>query len=116
MSSETATPQVAPARHRPQRAGFRSKRSRAGSPLTAHGEPLLWLTGGALVTALAPICVDKFQRSPEAAANLTELRKVSSWQQGTFITKGGWATMPGATEANSPVADACATMLNTLKM
>jgi hypothetical protein len=87
-----------------------------------------WVTGGtakemtqksastALVTALAPICVDKFQHSPEAAANLVELRKVSSWQQGTFITKGGWATMPGSTEANSAVADACATMLNTLKM
>ena len=87
-----------------------------------------WVTGGtakemtqksassALVTALAPICVDKFQHSPEAAANLVELRKVSSWQQGTFITKGGWATMPGGTEANSAVADACATMLSALKM
>jgi hypothetical protein len=87
-----------------------------------------WVTGGtanemaqkgassALVTALAPICVDKFQHSPEAAANLVELRKVSSWQQGNFVTKGGWATMPGTTEANSAVADACANMLNTLKM
>ena len=87
-----------------------------------------WVTGGtakemtqksatsALVTALSPICVDKFQHSADAAANLVELRKVSSWQQGTFITKGGWATMPGSAEANSAVADACATMLNTLKM
>jgi hypothetical protein len=87
-----------------------------------------WVTGGtaqemtqksansALVTALAPICVDKFQRSPEAAVNLAELRKVSSWQQGNFVTKGGWATMPGSTEANSAVADACATMLSALKM
>ena len=87
-----------------------------------------WVTGGtakemtqksassALVTALAPICVDKFQHSPEAAANLVELRKVSSWQQGNFITKGGWATMPGTPEANSAVADACATMLSALKM
>jgi hypothetical protein len=87
-----------------------------------------WVTGGtakemaqkgassALVTALAPICVDKFQHSPEAATNLVELRKVSSWQQGNFITKGGWATMPGTTEANSAVADACASMLNAMKM
>jgi hypothetical protein len=87
-----------------------------------------WVTGGtakemtqksassALVTALAPICVDKFQHSPQAAANLVELRKVSSWQQGTFITKGGWATMPGTTEANSAVAEACANMLSALKM
>jgi hypothetical protein len=70
----------------------------------------------ALVTALAPICVDKFQHSPEAAANLVELRKVNSWQQGTFITKGGWATMPGSSEVNSSVAEACATMLSKLKM
>jgi hypothetical protein len=87
-----------------------------------------WVTGGtakemtqksvstALVTALAPICVDKFQHSPGAAANLVELRKVNSWQQGTFITKGGWATMPGSSEANSSVAEACATMLSNLKM
>jgi len=87
-----------------------------------------WVTGGtakemtqksassALVTALAPICVDKFRHSPEAAVNLAELKKVNSWQQGTFITKGGWATMPGSTEANSAVAEACANMLSALKM
>jgi hypothetical protein len=85
-----------------------------------------WVTGGtakemaqksastAVVTALAPICVDKFQHSAEAAANLTELKKVSSWQQGSFIAKGGWATMPGSDSANSAVADACATMLGGL--
>src|SRR5258707_4223342 len=85
-----------------------------------------WVTGGtakemaqksantALVTALAPICVDKFQRSAQAAANLTELKKVSSWQQGDFISKGGWATMPGSDAANSAVADACAIMLGSL--
>ncbi len=85
-----------------------------------------WVTGGkanemsqksastALVTALAPICVDKFQHSADAAANMTELKKVSSWQQGSFITKGGWATMPGTDAANSAVAEACATMLGKL--
>src|SRR5947209_6060223 len=38
----------------------------------------------AVVEALAPICVDKFQRATEAPANLVELKKVSSWQQDTF--------------------------------
>ncbi len=85
-----------------------------------------WVTGGtakemaqksattAVVTALAPICVDKFQRSAEFTANLTELKKTTSWQQGSFISKGGWATMPGGDSANSAVADACATMLGNL--
>ena len=68
----------------------------------------------AVVTALAPICVDKFQHSADAASNMTELKKVSSWQQGSFISKGGWATLPGADAANSAVADACATMLGSL--
>ena len=85
-----------------------------------------WVTGGtakemaqksattAVVTALAPICVDKFQRSAEFTANLTELKKTTSRQQGSFISKGGWATMPGGDSANSAVADACATMLGNL--
>jgi hypothetical protein len=39
----------------------------------------------AVVSALAPICVDKFQHQADATASLTELKKISSWQQGSFI-------------------------------
>jgi hypothetical protein len=86
-----------------------------------------WVTGGtakemaqkdvstALVSALSPICVDKFQHGADAASNLIELKKVSSWQQGAFIEKGGWATMPGSEPANAAVAQACATMLSSLQ-
>jgi hypothetical protein len=86
-----------------------------------------WVTGGtakdmtqksstaAVIEALSPICVDKFQRSTEAAANMTELKKVSSYQQGSFIEKGGWATLPGSDAANSSVAQASANMLSSLK-
>ena len=86
-----------------------------------------WVTGGtakdmvqrgssaAVVSVLSPICVDRFQRSAEAVSNMTELKKVSSYQQGSFIEKGGWATMPGNERANSSVAEACATMLSNLK-
>jgi len=82
-----------------------------------------WVTGGtakemeqksmttALVAALAPICVEKFQRSADAATNLIALKKVSSWQQGSFISDGGWATSPGGDSAKSAVADACAKLL-----
>ena len=69
----------------------------------------------AVVAALAPICVDKFQHASGAAANLAELRKVSSWQQSSFVEKGGWATLPGSDLANSAVAQACANMLDNLK-
>src|SRR5258708_963407 len=69
----------------------------------------------AVVAVLAPICVDKFQHNAEATANLTELKKISSWQQGSFVEKGGWATLPGNASANSSVAQACANMLNGLK-
>ena len=86
-----------------------------------------WVTGGsakdmvqrsttaAVVTALSPICVDKFQHATGAADNMIELKKVSSYQQGSFIEKGGWATLPGNDSANSAVARACAEMLNNLK-
>ena len=86
-----------------------------------------WVTGGtandttqrstkaAVIAALSPICVDKFQHSTDATVNMTELKKVSSYQQGTFIEKGGWATMPGSDTANSSVAEACATTLSNLK-
>ena len=86
-----------------------------------------WVTGGtakdmtqksstaAVIAALSPICVDKFQHSAEATVNMAELKKVSSYQQGSFIEKGGWATLPGSDSANSSVAQACANMLSNLK-
>ena len=69
----------------------------------------------AVVTVLAPICVDQFQRSAQAPSNLAEFKKVANYMQGNFIEKGGWATPPGAERANSAVADACAKMLDGLK-
>ena len=72
-------------------------------------------TSAAVVSALSPICVDKFQRSAETATNLAELKKLSSYQQGSFIEKGGWATLPGGDGVNSAVARACAEMLGKVK-
>jgi hypothetical protein len=42
----------------------------------------------AVVAAIAPICVDQFQRSADAANNLTELKKTDSWQQAAYVEKG----------------------------
>jgi hypothetical protein len=70
----------------------------------------------AVVVALAPICVDKFRHAANATENLSELNKISyTWDRGTFVEKGGWATMPGAASPDSAVARACAEMIGTLK-
>jgi hypothetical protein len=69
----------------------------------------------ALVTALAPMCADKFKQASDASLNLAELKKVSSWMQDSYIEKGGWATFPGMTSPQSGVAEACANLLTSLK-
>ena len=69
----------------------------------------------AVVTALAPICVDKFQHAADAKATLVELKTIDSWKQDTFVEKGGWATFPGSESPNRNVAEVCARMLTDLK-
>ena len=69
----------------------------------------------AVVAAIAPICVDQFQRSADAVANLTALKKTSSWEQAAFVEKGGWAMMPGGKAVDSGVPQACAELLSNLK-
>ena len=72
------------------------------------------MADSAVVAALAPICVDKFQNAVDAKVNLIELMKVSSWQQGSFVERGGWATLPGS-RTNSAVAQTCANLLTSAK-
>ena len=69
----------------------------------------------AVITALTPICVDKFRTASNATENLATLQKTASYEQGTFVEKGGWATLPGSDASSYAVAQACATMLTTLK-
>ena len=85
-----------------------------------------WVTGGkakelaqqqsdkAVTAALAPICVDKFRHAQNADDNLGKLNAISySWEKGTYVSQGGWATLPGNAEPNSAVAQACAEVLST---
>src|SRR4029077_6123894 len=69
----------------------------------------------AVVAAIAPICVDQFQHSADAANNLTELKKTDSWQQAAYVERGGWAPMPGSKAADSGVSQACAAILSAAK-
>ena len=49
----------------------------------------------AVVAAIAPICVDQFQRSADAADNLTALKKTDSWQQADrWDEEGGAPALP----------------------
>jgi hypothetical protein len=86
-----------------------------------------WVTGGkatemarqqadkAVVAALAPICVDKFRHAKNVDENLGKLNAISySWEKGTYVSQGGWATLPGNNEPNSAVAQACAEMLSSV--
>jgi hypothetical protein len=84
-----------------------------------------WVTGGdarqraeaasqaAIVSALAPICADKFERAANTDASLiTKLNAVDAWERDGYLTKAGWVTFPGNAKPDSDVAKAC---LNLLK-
>ena len=65
----------------------------------------------AVVAALLPVCVAKFNSAADVAVHAAALKKASSWEQGPYVEKGGWANMPGGTTANSDLARACAEAL-----
>ena len=86
-----------------------------------------WVTGGtakqlaeaqgdrATIASLAPICVAQFQKAPKMKASLAALKEIDSWQQAEYVSKGGWATMPGSTaEPIQGVAAACAAAIAKL--
>jgi len=65
----------------------------------------------AVVAALLPVCVAKFNTASDVAINTAALKKVNSWEQGSYVEKGGWANMPGGTTVNTDLARACAEAL-----
>jgi len=67
----------------------------------------------ATVAALGPVCAARFKAEADASIKLAEFKKISpSWDQQSFIEKGGWATMPGTDKPNAAVAGACAEILD----
>ena len=65
----------------------------------------------AVVVVLAPICLDNYRKSSDAAAQLAALKKLDEWKYSTFIEERGWANMPGSEQVNSSVAAACAKLI-----
>ena len=78
-----------------------------------------WVTGGSaqemasdearaeVVAALAPICVEQSRQDPNVKITLASLMEASSYKRGEMLMDTGWATMPGATDADRNVAKAC---------
>jgi hypothetical protein len=84
-----------------------------------------WVTGGtvkqvvetasqtATVTALVPICADKFERAANADNGLiAKISAVNAWERDSHLMKAGWATFPGAAKPDANVAVACANLLS----
>ena len=83
-----------------------------------------WVTGGTAQDMVeeatettteqlaAALCVDRFMSAQDVGVQLASLQEItSSYRQSEFIEDGGWATLPGAEEANAEGADLCAERL-----
>ena len=83
-----------------------------------------WVTGGtaqrnsevkvedAIVGRLTPFCVVQVNQDPKKTQKLKELKEISTWEQGEYVKKQGWATMPGEREPESRVATECAKLIS----
>jgi predicted dienelactone hydrolase len=66
----------------------------------------------AVTTALVPICIAQSKADRTALKKMAELKALtSSFDQRDFVTKTGWATVPGTHDPNHEVAEACAVAL-----
>jgi hypothetical protein len=82
-----------------------------------------WVTGGtanhmavqaateARAQLAAAVCVERFQKGPDAIAQLTALKNSDTWKRDSFIESGGWATMAGMDKPISGAASLCAQQL-----
>jgi len=66
----------------------------------------------AVTTALVPLCIAQSKADAAGLKKMGELKTLtSSYDQRDFVTKTGWATVPGSEDANRDVAEACAAAL-----
>ena len=64
-----------------------------------------------MVAALAAICVDQAKRDPMNTDRVVALKAASTWTRADLVVQNGWATMPGKSNADRMVANACAQMI-----
>jgi hypothetical protein len=65
----------------------------------------------AVLDVLTPICVERFHQDSKKGQKLEALKKASSWNQGSYVVKQGWATMPGNDAPENRIAKACANQI-----
>ena len=65
----------------------------------------------AAVTALAPLCAERFRAQGDAPAKIAELAKASAWERSNVVGKSGFATVPGTKTNDSDLARACVELL-----
>ncbi len=66
----------------------------------------------AVTTALVPLCIAQSKADAAVLKKMGELKALtSSYDQRDFVTKTGWATVPGNPDPNRDVAEACAAAL-----
>lgn len=82
-----------------------------------------WVTGGTAKTMAAQaatearaqlaasVCVERFQKGPDAVAQLTALQNSDTWKRDTFIESGGWATLAGMKQPVEGAASLCVKQL-----
>ena len=85
-----------------------------------------WVAGGtaqktgeemaeeAVVSRLAPICVEQFRQDSEKVQKLKEMKAKDDWKRDDYVAEQGWATMPGEKEFDRKIADKCAEMIMQL--
>jgi hypothetical protein len=64
----------------------------------------------AVVTALAPVCADKFRALPDAEAKQVAISKVDSWKRRDEFPKE-FVTLPGESYPNSALVEECYSLL-----
>ena len=66
----------------------------------------------AVVAALAEICQNQFNTDADLKKNTVSMEAQSSFGQGSYLERGGWATMPGAEKPVKEVGRFCANLLD----
>lgn len=69
----------------------------------------------AVIASLTPICVSQFPQDASRGDQLAMLKSLSQWDRPEFVSKSGWATMPGGSSADTVVANECARRLADLE-
>ncbi len=72
----------------------------------------------AVVKALVPYCVARFEQMPDASAQWTKLKKTDDYDQGSMLEKIGVVVLPGTklgSDETDNLASACAEKLVAMK-